>query len=63
MASEDQKTVIVEKEGRRSSSGPVVAIVAVIALILLVMFGLPYLTGGGGSSTDVNVTPAPTTGQ
>lgn len=59
---EDQKTVVVEKEGRRSS-GPIVAIVAIVLLVLIVMFGLPYLTGGGGSSTDVNVSPTPTTGQ
>ena len=61
MAAEDQKTVIVEKEDRRSNSGPIVAIVAVAILVLVILFGLPYLTGGGGSSTNVNV--APTTGQ
>lgn len=51
---DDRKTVVVERE--RSSSGPIVAVVAVVVLIAIALFGLPYLTGGG-SSTNVNVTP------
>ena len=53
MADQDDKTVIVERD--RNSSGPIVAIIVLVVLILLALFGLPYLTGGGGSST-----PAPT---
>lgn len=57
MAEQDDKTVIVEKE--KSSSGPIIAVIAVAVLVLIVLFALPYVTGGG-STTDVNVTPTGT---
>jgi len=63
---EEPKQVIVERERepRRSSVGTVIAvIVGVLIVILLLMYGLPTLMGGGGSTTDVNVTaPTPSTG-
>lgn len=58
MAVDDQKTVVVEKD--RRSSAPVVAVVVVVVLVLVALFGLPYLTGSGGSTTtNVNVAPTP----
>jgi hypothetical protein len=60
---EEPKQVIVEREREpRSSVGTIVAVVVgVIIVILLLMYGLPYLTGGNNSTTNVNV-PAPTGG-
>ena len=66
MAIEEPREVIVERERepRRSSVGTIVAvIVGILVVILLLMYGLPYLTGGNNSTTDVNVqTPTPSTG-
>lgn len=64
MAVEEPREVIVEREPRRSSVGTIVAvIVGVLILLALLMYGLPALTGGNNSSTDVEVqAPAPSTG-
>lgn len=66
MATEEPREVIVERERepRRSSVGTIVAvIVGILVVILLLMYGLPYLTGGNNSTTDVNVqAPTPSTG-
>lgn len=58
MAGEDQKTVVVEKD--RRSNAPIIAVFVVVVLVLVALFGLPYIAGGGSSTTNVNVTPAPT---
>jgi cell division septation protein DedD len=63
MESEEPKQVVVERE-KSSSAGTIIAVVVgIIILIALAVYGLPYLTGGGNASTDVNIqAPAPTTG-
>ena len=56
-----EKQVVVEREGR--SPATIVGIIVVILLVLAALYyGLPYVTGGGSSTTNVNVNPAPTTG-
>lgn len=62
---EEPREVIVERDREpRSHVGTIVAVVVgVILVILLLMYGLPAIMGGAGSTTDVNVTaPTPTTG-
>lgn len=59
MSEEEPKQVVVERE-RRSHTGLIVGVVVVIVLIAVAVYGVPALFGGG-STTNVNVTP--TTGQ
>lgn len=62
---EERKEVIVERDREpRSSVGTIVAVVvAILVVILLLMYGLPYLTGGNNSTTNVDVeAPVPSTG-
>lgn len=62
---EERREVVVERErAPRSSVGTIVAIVVGIVIVILVlMYGLPYLTGGNNSTTNVDVqAPTPTTG-
>lgn len=62
MAVEEPKREVVVERERRSSVGTVVAVVVgVLILIAVAVYGLPYLTGGNNSTTNVNV-PAPSTG-
>lgn len=60
---EERREVVVEREPRSNVGTIVAVVVGVILVILLLMYGLPYLTGNGSSTTNVDVdTPAPTTG-
>ncbi|MES2876566.1 MAG: hypothetical protein V4678_03795 [Patescibacteria group bacterium] len=62
---EEAREVIVERDREpRSHIGTIVAVVlGVLILLALLMYGLPALTGGNNSTTDVNVqAPTPTTG-
>ena len=58
--------VIVERDGDRSNSGPIVAIVIIAILVLAALFILPGLFGNGGTtntSTDTGTgvqAPTPT---
>lgn len=63
---EPRKEVIVERESNSSNMGTVVAVViGIILVVLILIYGIPYVTGGNETSTDVNVetpTTAPNTG-
>ncbi|MDQ5932645.1 MAG: hypothetical protein QG649_730 [Patescibacteria group bacterium] len=63
---EEPREVIVERERepRSSNVGTIVAVViGVLILLALLIWGLPNLTGGNNSTTDVDVeAPVPTTG-
>ncbi|MGB3945829.1 MAG: hypothetical protein WBK76_03270 [Candidatus Saccharimonadales bacterium] len=63
---EEPREVIVERERepRSSNVGTIVAVVVgVLILLALLIWGLPALTGGNNSTTDVDVeAPVPTTG-
>lgn len=63
---EEPREVIVERERepRSSNVGTIVAVVlGVLILLALLVYGLPYLTGGNNSTTDVDVeAPVPTSG-
>lgn len=56
---ESTQPVVVERE-RKSYAGVIAAVVAIIVLVLLALYGLPYLTGGNNSTTNVDVNPTPT---
>lgn len=60
---EERKEVVVEREPRSGVGTIVAVVVGIVVVILLLMYGLPYLTSGNNSTTNVDVqAPTPTTG-
>ena len=55
-----EKQVVVERD-RGSRTGWIVGLVVLVVLVIVAIYGLPHVTGGGGSTTNVDVNPVPST--
>ena len=53
---EPRKEVIIERE-QKSHGGWIVGVIVIVLLIVVAIYGLPYITGGNNSSTEVEVNP------